>query len=278
MGGPMADHVFLAGFPLAVWSRTPAKLKRFNDEGVAIAQSLEILGAASDIVCLCVNRTQDVMECLEELTRLARPDTLFVDHSTILPSAARQIHADLRARGFRFVDAPVTGGSMGAQKGHLTIFCGGESIDIEDARPVMNCYSKRAERVGGPGAGQMMKAANQIAVCGSLIGLCEALSFADKAGLDLVQTRELVGSGAAASWAFENYGPKILERDWSPGFTVDNQEKDLQYCERAAQELGAAIPAARLVHRLLKEMQQDGDGGLTTAALFEKLSKMGGEA
>lgn len=275
MGAPMADHVFLAGLPLLVWSRTPARLERFYAQGVATASSLQELGAACDVVCLCVNKTEDVKQCLDDLIALAQPDTLFVDHSTILPSAARQFHAELRSKGMRFVDAPITGGSMGAQKGTLTIFCGGEEVDIEDARPVMNCYSRRAERVGGPGAGQLMKAANQIAVCGALLGLCEALSFAERAGLDLAQTKELVGSGAAGSWAFDNYGPKILARDWSPGFTVDNQEKDLQYCEKTAKDIGAAIPGARLVHKVFKEMQKEGDGGLTTAALFEKLLEMG---
>lgn len=162
---------------------------------------------------------------------------------------------------------------MGAQRGQLTIFCGGDEADVRRAIGITKPYSKRSERVGGPGAGQMMKMVNQIAVAGALLALCEGLAFAEKAGLDLAQTRELVGSGAAGSWAFENYGPKILNRDWTPGFTIENQLKDLQYCLSSAEDIGAAIPGAELVNRLLDEMRSRGEGGKTTAALFEYLEE-----
>ncbi len=194
-----------------------------------------------------------------------------MDHSTIAPPAAAAIHADLSARGHRFVDAPITGGSMGAQKGQLTIFLGGDQADCEEALPVVAAYAKRAERVGGPGAGQMAKMANQIAVAGVLIGLCESLSFAQKAGLDVAQIKDLVGGGAAGSWAFENYGPKILTRDWTPGFTVRNQRKDFGYCKEAARVVHAAIPGTMLVDELLAKLEAEGHPDWTTAALFEVL-------
>lgn len=276
MGLPMAGHLLRAGNELHVWSRTPGKADGLASEGAKVAGSLAELGAACEAVMLCVTRTEDVIECLDDLTSQvgANSGKLFVDHSTILPKATVEIHRSMAEKGCRFVDAPITGGSMGAVKGQLTIFCGGDQQDVDEAKRHIAPYTKRAERVGGPGAGQLTKMANQIAVGGSLLALCESLAFAKKAGLDIAQTRELLAGGAAASWAFENYGPKILAEDWSPGFTVANQVKDFEYCLETASELGAALPATSIANELLEEMMEDGDAGLTTAALYRKLLEL----
>lgn len=276
MGGPMAGHVARSGADLLVFNRTPEKTLPLLELGAKAADSLEQVGAECGQVFLCVRASEDVAACAGAIAQgyksAGRSDGLLIaDHSTILPEAAIELFQELRDQGIGFVDAPITGGSMGAQKGTLTVFCGGESGHIEAAMPTMKCYAKRAERVGGPGAGQTMKAANQIAVACSLLGLCEALAFAKNSGLDVAQTRELLSLGAAGSWAFENYGPKILNLDWSPGFTVDNQVKDLAYCEEAARGSGASVPGTELVHRLLRSMQGKGEGGLTTAALYLEL-------
>lgn len=275
MGGPMAGHLLRAGHDLTIWNRTPGKTEDLARQGAKVAGSLADVGAAADAIFLCVNRSEDVAECLAGLTENARLGTLFVDHSTIAPAAAQQFHADLSARGFRFVDAPITGGSMGAQQGRLTIFCGGIGADVAAALPFLAAYAQRAERVGGPGAGQLMKMANQIAVGGALLALCECLSFCAKAGLDAGQAWEMIGSGAAGSWAFANYGPKVLARDWSPGFSVKNQRKDFGYCREAAQALDAAIPGVELVDRLLAQAD---DPEQTTAVLFDILRRQGAEA
>jgi 3-hydroxyisobutyrate dehydrogenase len=272
MGGPMAGHLARSGAELVVWNRTPAKAEPVRESGARVASSLEELGAECSVVFLCVNRSEDVKQCLTRLTKSAQPGTLFVDHSTIAPAATQEIHASLSAAGFRFIDAPITGGSMGAQRGQLTIFCGGDPADIDEANLYLKSYAKRSERVGGPGAGQMMKMANQIAVGGALLALCECLSFAKKAGLDIAQARELIGGGAAGSWAFENYGPKILAEDWSPGFSVKNQRKDFAYCRDAARQVDAAIPGTDLVDRLLASVE---DPEWTTAALYQVLGRMG---
>jgi len=277
MGGPMAGHLAEAGHDLTVWNRTPEKAEPLKAAGVRVASSMEALGQACDLVFTCLSRSEDVKECLAALTKNANPNTLFVDHSTILPKAAKEIHEDLKTKGFRFVDAPITGGSMGAQKGQLTIFCGGEAAAIDEAKPYMLAYAKRAERVGGPGAGQLTKAANQIAVAGSVLALCESLSFAEKAGLDLALTRELLAGGAAGSWSMDNYGPKLLARDWSPGFKVKDQLKDFKYCIETAHELGAAIPGTVLVDGLLEVTKSHGHAEHTTAVLFETLMAMGFE-
>lgn len=277
MGGPMAGHLRSRFANVWIWNRTPAKVGPWRELGCHVAESLEFLGEKCSLVFTCVRGSEDVREVLDRLTVDAPPGALYVDHSTILPAAAQAIHRDLNDRGFRFIDAPITGGSMGAQKGQLTIFCGGDRADFDEIAPVLSAYAKRAEYVGRPGAGQMMKMANQIAVGGALIGLCESMAFAKKAGLDLAQTRELLAGGAAGSWAFENYGPKLLERDWTPGFSIDNQVKDFAYCEEAAKQIGASLPMTHVLHRLLRDMQAEGHGDWTTAALFEKMLQLGGE-
>lgn len=269
MGGPMAGHLLAAGHDVTVWNRTPAKAEALRAAGAHVADSLPALARSCDVICLCVSRSEDVAACVDAMTPHAKAGTLFIDHSTIAPDAAVAIAAKLEAAGLRFVDAPITGGSMGAQKGQLTIFCGGHEADVAEAMAVIEPYRKTAARVGPSGAGQLMKMANQIAVGGALMALCESLNYARKAGLDLAQAHDMIGGGAGGSWAFANYGPKILNRDWSPGFTIENQRKDFAYCAASAARLGAYIPATQLVDHLLKELDDAGHGDWTTAALFE---------
>lgn len=273
MGAPMAGHLVRHGFDVVVWNRTPEKADPVREQGAHLAEDLVEVGRECDVVMLCVNRTEDVAECIAAMTPHAKPGTLFIDHSTISPAGAREIHADLASRGFCFMDAPITGGSMGAQKGTLTIFCGGRREDYDRALPFLRAYAKRPEYVGEAGAGQMMKMANQIAVGGALMALCESLAFADAAGLDLAQTRELLAGGAAGSWAFDNYGPKIIAKDWSPGFSVKNQRKDFGYCFEAAETVGAVLPGTEVVDQLLAELDAEGHCEWTTAALFEVLRR-----
>ena len=272
MGGPMAGHLLASGADLTVYNRTRSKADPLVAQGAKFAE-LPDLAAECDVILTCVGRTEDVWECLEAMYE-AKAGTLFIDHSTISPKGAREIQRALGKRGQRFVDAPITGGSMGAQKGQLTIFLGGEPADVEEAIEVVKPYTKKAGAVGGPGAGQTVKLANQIAVAGALLGLCECMSFSKKAGLDLAQVKELVGGGAAGSWAFDNYGPKILAEDWSPGFTIKNQRKDFGYCREEAAELDAEIPGTLLVDSLLARLDEQGHSDWTTAALYRALLEM----
>jgi len=274
----MAGHLLDKGHRLTVWSRTPEKSNPLAAKGAAVASSLEELAHSCDIVFLCVTRNEDVEQCVRGLQPGAKPGFLVVDHSTVSPVLARAMHGFLSEHGANFLDAPITGGSMGALKGQLTIFCGGEQADFDRAAPVMEAYAKRAELVGGPGLGQTMKLANQIAVGGALLALCESLAFAKKAGLDLAQTRELLSTGAAGSWAFENYGPKILAEDWSPGFSVTNQRKDFAYTLEAARLLDSAVPGTALVDRLLSRLEEEGHSDWTTAALYQTLVESGFES
>lgn len=273
MGGPMAGHLLKAGHEVIVWNRSPGKADSLEQAGAHVAETLEDVAQNCSIIFLCVSRTEDVEQCLAQMTSEAEPNTLFVDHSTISVTGAKKIHQDLAKKGHRFLDAPITGGSMGAQKGQLTIFVGGRKADFDEALPFMQAYAKRAEWVGEAGAGQTTKMANQVAVAGALLGLCESLAFAEKAGLDVSLTRELLAGGAAGSWAFDNYGPKVLAGDWSPGFSIINQRKDFGYCVEAADALDLELPMTELCDRLLKILDDEGRGQETTAAVYEVLKR-----
>ena len=164
MGEPMAGHLVKAGVPTTVWNRTASKAEPLRQAGADVASSLADLASQCHAIAICVNRTEDVRAVVDELAPSARPETLLIDHSTISPAATKTMQSELAAKGLRFVDAPITGGSMGAQNGTLTIFLGGDAVDCEEASAIVSPYAKRAERVGGPGSGQMAKMANQIAV------------------------------------------------------------------------------------------------------------------
>lgn len=265
----MAGHLRMAGHEVVGWNRTPAKAEPLRALGGEIAPDLGSLSAQCPVVFLCVSRSEDVRECLDAMVPTAQPGTLFVDHSTIAPGAAQEIATWLTDLGFRFLDAPLTGGSMGAVNGTLTVFVGGSAHDFEEAKPILAAYAKKAEHIGPAGAGQMVKMANQIAVGGALLGLCESLALVGRAGLDVEQAWRLIGGGAGGSWAFQNYGPKILSRDWSPGFSIENQVKDFAYCREAAENIGAAVPMTALAEDLLRALLVEGRGADTTAALYE---------
>ena len=269
MGEPMSGHLLKGGHDVTVWNRTVGKADSLKAAGATVAADLKLLAESCDVIFTCVGRSEDVAEVVREMAPSAKPGTLFVDHSTIEPSMARTLYGELKGQGLRFVDAPITGGSMGAKNGTLTIFCGGDHEDVAHAMTVMIPYTKRAEQVGPSGNGQVMKLANQIAVGGALMGLCESMAFAKKAGLDINQAHSMIGGGAGGSWAFENYGAKILSEDWTPGFSVKNQRKDFGYCESTAKDLGIEISMTELANRQLGLLQEQGREEDATAALYE---------
>ena len=267
MGGPMAGHLLAKGHAVTVWNRTPGKDAAILECGGTSVQSIQEL-SGSQVIISCVGGSQDVKDCLLAV-RPANP-TLFIDHSTIEPTAAVEIATELAEAGHMFVDAPVTGGSMGAVNGTLTIFLGGEPAACVMAETIVQAYGRNVRRVGDSGAGQWMKLANQIAVGGALAGLCESLAFAKRAGLDIKVAKEMIGAGAGGSWAFDNYGPRILDENWEPGFSIRNQVKDFRYVISAAEQTGASVPTTRVINQELEAMLEE-FGGDTTAALYRRL-------
>lgn len=276
IGSRMAAHLLQSGERLSVYNRTPERTAPLVQLGAVRATSLRDLAASCDVIFTCVSRTEDVQSVLTEMAPFASPNTLFVDHSTIAPAAAKSLHDQLTANGLRFMDAPVTGGEKGAIEGTLTVFCGGNESDFLRAEPFIRTYARTARLVGPSGSGQMMKMANQISVALCVLATCECLVFCEKAGLDLKESVDLIGDGAGSSWSLINYGPKIAQRDWSPGFSVALQQKDLAYALQTARDLGVALPGTALTHQLFAALENQGRGNQATPALFEIIEELSG--
>ena len=279
MGQGMAANLLKAGYSLTVWNRTAARMERLVAEGARAGESPAAVAAASDIVIVCVSDTPDVQAVLlgtDGVLQGAQPGTLVVDCSTISPQATRELAAAAATRGVAMLDAPVSGGSEGAAKGTLSIMVGGEPAAYERALPVLQAMGKTITHVGGHGAGQTVKLVNQVLVVGNCIAMCEALLFAQAGGVDLAKTYSAVSQGAAGSWMFTNRAPQILRRDWSPGFTVDLQQKDLRLVLEAADELGVPLPVTGLIFQLYRTLQAQGSGSEGNHALAKALEHLAG--
>lgn len=277
MGRGMASNLISAGHELTVWNRTPDKAEGL---GAELADSPAGLATASDIVFICVSDTPDVEEVVfaeNGVIQGIAGDAVIVDHSTISPVATRRFAAEAAARGVAWIDAPVSGGSEGAERGTLAVMAGGDGAALDRARPFVDTYASTIVHVGEEaGSGQMAKAVNQVLVVLNQLAASEALLLADAAGLDLGKTLAAVEGGAAGSWMLSNRGPQMIERDWRPGFTIDLQQKDLRLVLEAADEVGAPMPGVALVYQLYRSLQARGLGGEGNHALVKALENLMG--
>jgi 3-hydroxyisobutyrate dehydrogenase-like beta-hydroxyacid dehydrogenase len=277
MGHGMAANLLMAGNSLTVWNRTPEKAV---DLVCDVAADPIELGKSSDIVFVCVSDTPDVEEVVFGETGVIHGlehGALIVDHSTISPGATRELAARALEAGVDWVDAPVSGGSEGAEKGTLAVMAGGPEDALERARPFMEAYSRTITHIGEePGSGQMAKAVNQVLVVLNELAASEALLLAQGAGLDLGTTLAAVEGGAAGSWMLSNRGPQMIARDWRPGFTVDLQQKDLRIVLDSADELGIPLPGTSLVFQLYRALQAQGLGSEGNHALVKALEQLAG--
>ncbi len=203
----------------------------------------------------------------------AQPGLIVVDHSTISPSATREMARQLAGRGAVLLDAPVSGGDVGAKNATLSIMVGGEELAFDRVKPLLERLGKTITWCGGSGTGQLTKLVNQILVSVTNLAVCEAMVFAVKSGLDPRKTLAAVGGGAASSWQLLNLGPKMVDEDFRPGFMIDLQQKDLRLCLRAAREAGIGLSALPLVHELFNQAQADGHGRDGTQALYDAVRK-----
>jgi len=249
MGAAMAGHLVRAGHPMTVWNRTPGRARDLVARGAVEAPDPARLAAASEVVLVCVSDTPDVEMVLLGPSGVAvgaAPGTLVIDCSTIAPGATRGFAARLAEHGVALVDAPVSGGSEGAQKATLSIFVGGESGDVERARPILARIGKTITHVGPVGAGQAVKAVNQVILAGTYLGVAEGIVLALKAGLDVEQVVAALSGGAAQSWVLANRSGRMLANDYPLGFKVALHLKDLVIALDLADELGAELPVAAL--------------------------------
>jgi len=282
MGRPMAGHVLAAGYPLSVWSRNARQSEELTAGGARRATDPAALAAACDILITIVTDGPDVEEVLFGATGAAgtnaaargRPLTV-IDMSTISPVAARRIAARLGERGIEFLDAPVTGGDVGARNATLTIMAGGEAATFEQCRPLLETMGKRIVHVGPHGAGQMVKAANQILCAVNLIAACEALSLSRKSGIDLTRMLEVVTSGAGGSWSLANLGPKMVAGDLAPAFMVRLIQKDLRAVMESAAAVDMPLPGTALAMQLFRAVEAAGGAEQGTQAMIRAYEQLG---
>ncbi len=279
MGQGMARNLLKAGFPLRVWNRTHTKTETLVAEGAVAATSPADVAAHCDIILTCVSDTPDVEAVLLHENGViygAAAGNLVIDCSTISPQATHRFAGILAQKGVHMLDAPVSGGSEGAAKGTLSIMVGGEATEFERALPVLQAMGKTITHVGPTGAGQMVKLVNQILVVVTMMGVSEALLFAQAGGLDLGKVLTAVSGGAAGSWMLANRGPQVIQRDWRPGFTIDLQQKDLRLVLETADALGVPALATSTVFNLYRTLQQQGLGAEGNHALVKALENLAG--
>jgi 3-hydroxyisobutyrate dehydrogenase len=253
MGAAMAANLARAGFPVVAWNRTPGRAPELEELGVTTAPTPAEAASSAEIVVVCVSDTPDVEAVLfgsDGVVEGAPSGTLIIDCSTIAPSGSWDFAARLRERGLRMVDAPVSGGSEGARNATLTIFVGGDERDVEDARPVLNALGRTITHVGPIGAGQAVKAVNQVILAGTYLGVAEGIVLAIKAGLDVEQVVDALGGGAAQSWVLANRAGRMIDNDYPLGFKVALHRKDLAIALELAAQLGAALPVSALAAQL----------------------------
>ncbi len=279
MGRGMARNLLEAGFPVRVWNRTRERMQPLVDAGAHHSGSPAELARDCDIVFTCVSDTPDVEEVVlgpDGIAEGAAAGSLLVEMSTISPRVTRRIAERLEERGVAMLDAPVSGGSEGAEKGTLSIMVGGEADSLERAMLALRAMGRQVTHVGPIGTGQTVKLVNQIVVVVNMLAAAEGLLFAQAAGAEPARALEAITGGAAGSWMLENRGPQVLARDWSPGFTVDLQQKDLRLALEAADELGVPLLGAGMVSQLYRTLQRAGLGAEGNHALVKALERLAG--
>lgn len=279
MGTGMARNLVAKGHDVVVWNRTESRMAPLLDAGAVAGDSPGDVARQCPTVMICVSNTPDVDAVLHEENGLLEGvsgGSLIVDHSTISPEATVRFADEVRALGGAWIDAPVSGGSEGAADGTLSIMVGGSEEDVARATPTMEAFGNTITHVGSVGAGQRVKIVNQILVSVTQLAVSEALLFAQASGLDLDATLDAVKGGAAGSWMLANRGPQMIERDWSPGFTIDLQQKDLRLALEAADAVGSPIPGTALVFQMYRALQNEGRGGDGNHALVRALENMSG--
>jgi len=276
MGGPMATNLRSAGFEVIGHNRSPAKTERFVAAGGRGASSVAEAVAGADVVATMLPDSPDVRAVLAEVFDHAEPGSLVIDFSTIRPDVAAELAAEGASRGFRVLDAPVSGGEQGAVDGALSIMVGGSEADFSAASPVFAAVGTTVVRVGPPGSGQTVKAANQLVVAGTLELVAEAIVFLEAHGVDTASALKVLGGGLAGSTVLARKGEKMLARDFTPGFRVELHDKDMGIVTSAAREAGVVIPLGAAVAQLIASLRAQGDGDLDHSALLQLVTRLSG--
>ena len=279
MGRWMCQHLMTKGYTATVYNRTKERAQPLLDAGAAWAETPQDVARRSDVVFAIVGFPKDVREVFlgpKGVLAGSRPGMVMVDMTTSEPSLAREIYETAKGKGVASLDAPVSGGDVGARNAALSIMVGGEPEVVEAVRPLLECMGKTIVHQGGPGAGQHTKMVNQILIAANMIGVCEALLYGWKAGLDLKTVLQSVGAGGAASWSLNNLGPRIIDRNFEPGFFVEHFIKDMGIALDEAKRMNLALPGLALANQLYLALQAQGFGRKGTQALYLALETLSG--
>ncbi|MBX2820218.1 MAG: NAD(P)-dependent oxidoreductase [Rhodothermaceae bacterium] len=277
MGRGMVSNLLKAGFSVCVWNRTASRITPFLERGATGAASPAEVAAQSDIIITCVSDTPDVEAVIsgeEGILNTLIPGSLVIDMSTISPQTTKELGDLIESKGSYMLDAPISGGSEGAANGTLSIMIGGSEEHVQRAMPYFEAMGKTITHVGPRGAGQAVKLVNQILVVVTMLGVSEALLFAEASGVDLERALAAVTQGAAGSWMLSNRGPQVIDRDWRPGFTIDLQQKDVRLVLEAADQVGAPVMGTGLVFQLYRTLQDRGLGSEGNHALVKALEHL----
>jgi len=279
MGRSMVGHLMAAGYQATVYNRSAAKTEDLVARGAKRAESPQAVAAVSDVIFTIVGYPADVREVYlgaDGVLAGAKAGAVVVDMTTSEPSLAIEIHQAAKARGVDSVDAPVSGGDIGAREARLSIMIGGDKPVVDALEPLFALMGKTIVHQGGPGAGQHTKMANQILISTNMIGVCEALLYAYKAGLDLETVLKSVGPGAAGSWSLSNLGPRMIAGNFDPGFFVEHFIKDMGIALAESKRMGLALPGLALAQQLYLAVQAQGLGRNGTHALQLALASLAG--
>jgi len=278
MGTGMSKNLLKAGYPVTVWNRTASKMDPLVEAGAKAAGSPREVAENSDVVVSIVTDSPDVEQVLlgpDGVIHGAREGMICIDMSTISPITTREISAKLAEKGVKMLDAPVSGGVIGANNGTLSIMVGGDEGVFDECLPIFEAMGKTITRVGGIGDGQVTKAVNQILVGTTMLGVAEALVFAKKAGVDVEKCHAAVSGGAAGSWQLTNNGGRVLRGDMEPGFKIKDYLKDLRIIMETAESIEMPLPATSLVQQMYRAMQAEGlleKGTQAVSMMVEKLA------
>ena len=277
MGASMAGHLLEAGHELSIHTRTKAKAAPLLERGAVWAETPMEAAEGRDASISIVGFPHDVESVhlgAEGVLAAPTPPPLIIDMTTSTPSLAVRLHQEAAARGVGSVDAPVSGGDVGARNGTLSIMVGGSAADVEKARPLLEAMGSSIVHQGPAGAGQHTKMVNQILIASMMIGASEGLLYAERAGLDGAKVIESVGGGASGSWTINTLGPRMLQRDFEPGFYVEHFLKDLSIALQEAQDMGLELPGLAQAHALYARLQADGLGRKGTQVLLTLLERL----
>ena len=277
MGLSMCGHLMSKGYPMTIYSRTKSRAQALLDRGAAWADTPGAVAERSDIIFTIVGLPSDVREVYQQkggIIHSAQPGAIVVDMTTTEPSLAREIYEAARAKGVSAIDAPVSGGDVGAKNATLSIMVGGDKEAVDRVMPMFQAMGKNIVHQGGPGNGQHTKMCNQIVLAGTIIGVCESLLYGYKAGLDLDTMLSAIAKGAAQCWILDNLAPKMVKRNFDPGFFVEHFEKDLGIALDESRQMGIAMPGLALVRQFYIALKSQGHGRLGYHSLLLALEQL----